>query len=223
MATGKYWFRKMMSKDMFKKIVLGFLLLNATVAFAQTQAELVKPLQDYVDNLRTFSADFVQVQPDEETFQLNQSKGHFDLKRPGRLYWHYDEPEPQTIVIDGKNLWVYDESIDQVTVRSVDEIKGDIPLGWLLFDDPIAKKFDIIRSGEKNGLVWYNLAPKEATYFQSLDIGMQNGHMTDVIMYQNADNVTKVHFNNIIENREITDSYFHFVPPIGMDVVGTPQ
>ena len=200
-------------------LVISFFSLSVQ---AVSQADLVRPLQNYVDNLKTFSADFIQLQPDESTFSTNEVKGHFDLKRPGKLYWHYDSPEPQTIVIDGHNLWVYDEDLDQVTVRPVTEIKGDIPLGWLLFDEPIAKKFDIIYSKEADGVEWFNLSPKSPTYFQSLDVGLKNGHMTDVVMYQSVDNVTKVHFNHIQENHLLTDSYFHFEPPAGVDVVGTP-
>ena len=203
-------------------LLLCFFCFFSLTVHAQSQAALVKPLQDYVDNLKTFSADFIQLQPDESTFSTNEAKGHFDLKRPGKLYWHYDSPEPQTIVIDGQNLWVYDEDLDQVTVRPVTEIKGDIPLGWILFDEPIASKFDIIYSKEADGVEWFNLSPKSPTYFQSLDVGLKNGHMTDVVMYQSADNMTKVHFNHIQENHLLTDSYFHFEPPAGVDVVGTP-
>ncbi len=201
-------------------ILSGFFIGSAQAA---SQAELVKPLQDYVDNLKTFSADFVQVQPDESTFAMNESKGHFDLKRPGKLYWHYETPEPQTIVMDGVNLWVYDEDLDQVTVQPVSDVKKDIPLGWLLFDEPIAKKFDIIYSKESDGVEWFNLSPKETTYFQSLDVGLKAGHMVSVVMYQSADNVTKVTFHHIQENHLLTDSYFQFVPPLGVDLIGTPQ
>jgi len=208
------------------KILPFFLILFSSFPHfvqAKSQAELVKPLQDYVDQLQTFSADFIQVQPDEETFSMNRSTGHFDLKRPGKIYWHYDTPTPQTIVIDGVNLWVYDEDLDQVTVQPVSQVKKDIPLGWLLFNDPIAKKFDIIYSKESDGVQWFNLTPKVATYFQSLDVGMKNGHMVSVVMYQSMDNVTKVTFQHIRENPPITDSYFQFEPPIGVDVIGTPQ
>jgi len=209
-----------------KKIgIVSLLCLILAVGSVQaaSQADLVKPLQDYVDNLTTFSADFVQVQPDESTFAMHESKGHFDLKRPGKLYWHYDTPDPQTIIIDGVNLWVYDEDLDQVSVQPIKEIKKEIPLGWLLFDEPIVKRFEIIYSRESDGVEWFNLSPKVATYFQSLDVGMKEGRMISVIMYQGSDNVTKLTFHRIQENHLLTDSYFQFIPPSGVDVIGAPE
>ncbi|GAB6069799.1 outer membrane lipoprotein chaperone LolA [Thiomicrorhabdus hydrogeniphila] len=182
-----------------------------------------KALQDYVNQLQTFNADFVQTQPDEELFETNQSTGHFELNRPGKLTWEYFQPEQQKIVVDGRNLWVYDQDLDQVTVRPINDIKAEIPLSWLLYRDPIQDKFTIIESGDKSGLQWFNLTPKAPTYFQSMDVGMKDGEMIEVKMYQSPTNVTNVKFKNIQSNQVIPYKNFEFKMPEGADLVGTPQ
>lgn len=180
-------------------------------------------LQNYVDHLKTFSADFEQTQPDEAVFELNQSYGHFELKRPGQLVWQYTKPTPQKIVVDGVNLWVFDEDLDQVTVRPIEDVKADIPLSWLLYNESIESKFTIIDAGHREGLDWYNLTPKKATYFQSIEVGMKAGEMTEVWMYQSAENITKVRFKNIESNLVIPLKNFQFQLPEGADLVGEAQ
>ncbi|WP_321324231.1 outer membrane lipoprotein chaperone LolA [Thiomicrorhabdus sp.] len=202
------------------------LLVVASLAVtnqAYAKAKPGKALQDYVNQLQTFKADFVQTQPDEELFQTNQSTGHFELNRPGKLTWQYFQPEQQKIVVDGHNLWVYDQDLDQVTVRPINDIKAELPLSWLLYRDPIQDKFSIIESGDKNGLQWFNLTPKAPTYFQSIDVGMRDGEMVEVKMYQSPTNVTNVKFKNIQSNQVIPYKNFEFKMPEGADLVGTPQ
>lgn len=198
-----------------------FILLNSFALSAQAAAGA--ELQNYVNQLQTFKADFVQTQPDETVFALNKSTGHFELNRPGKLVWEYFQPEAQKIVVDGKNLWVYDLDLDQVSVRPIDDVKAEIPLSWLLYKEPIQSKFDIIESGDKAGLHWFNLTPKQATYFQSIEVGMKNGEMQEVWMYQSADNITKVRFLNIQSNQVIPYQTFQFQIPEGVDLVGTPE
>jgi len=202
------------------------LLVIASLAVSSEAYSKTKPgqaLQDYVNQLQTFKADFVQTQPDEELFETNQSTGHFELNRPGKLTWQYYQPEQQKIVVDGRNLWVYDLDLDQVTVRPINDIKAELPLSWLLYRDPIQDKFTIIESGSKNSLQWFNLTPKAPTYFQSIDVGMKNGEMVEVKMYQSPTNVTNVKFTNIQSNQVIPYKNFEFKVPEGVDLVGTPQ
>ncbi len=190
---------------------------------AQAKEKLGKQLQDYVNQLKTFEADFVQTQPDEALFTTNTSIGHFKLNRPGQLTWEYFKPEEQKIVVDGLNLWVYDTDLDQVTVRPIDDVKAELPLSWLLYKEPIQDKFNIIESGSKSGMKWFNLTPKQATYFQSIEVGMKDGEMQEVWMYQSPDNITKVKFTNIESNQVIPYQNFQFQLPEGTDLVGTPQ
>ena len=196
---------------------MGLLLSLSNSVYAENA------LQTYVNSLKTFSADFEQIRPDEALFELNKSFGHFELNRPGKLVWEYLKPEPQKIVVDGVNLWVFDKDLDQVTVRPIADIKGDIPLSWLLYSEQIESKFTIIDVGQRGGKHWYNLTPKKATYFQSIEVGMLKGEMVDVWMYQGPDNVIKVSFKNIKSNLVIPLKAFQFQLPEGVDLIGEPQ
>lgn len=180
----------------------------------------VHPLQKMIDGLHTFSADFQQERPEEHFFRVERATGQFALMRPGKMRWDYHAPDQQHIVVDGVRLWVHDVDLDQVSVRPVAEIQHDIPLAWLLFNEPIEQGYRIVEAGNRKGYVWYNLRPRNATFFQSIEIGMQDGVMKEVWMYQSMDNVTKVMFNNIEVNEPIPPHVFQFIPPSKADIFG---
>lgn len=199
------------------------LFIASLLLVSNAQAAKGQLLQDYVNNLVTFKADFVQTQPDESTFTENRSQGLMELSRPGRLIWLYQQPTEQKIVVDSENLWVYDLDLDQVSVRPIKDIKNEIPLSWLLYNEPIEQKYDIIESTNRNGMNWFNLTPKSPTFFQSIDVGMKNGEMVEVWMYQGIDNITKVKFRNIESNKVIPLQRFQFEVPAGIDLIGQPK
>ncbi|MDX1796420.1 MAG: outer-membrane lipoprotein carrier protein LolA, partial [Hydrogenovibrio sp.] len=80
--------------------------------------------------------------------------------------------------------------------------------------------FNIIPERVNKGISWYNLVPKDNTFFQSLEVGIANNQLVQLWMYQSPDNVTKVVFSDIRQNQKIADNQFDFEPPQGVDVVG---
>ncbi|BBP45576.1 outer-membrane lipoprotein carrier protein [Thiosulfatimonas sediminis] len=189
-------------------------------AFAQAN-----PLQDFVNSLHTFEANFAQQTLEDSPFSsANPPKtGHFQLLRPGKLVWEYSAKDAQRIVVDGQNLWVLDKDLEQVTVRPIAEVQADIPLSWLLYDEKIQDKFTIIFAGERQGMVWYNLTPKAATYFQSIEVGLKAGVMQQVLMYEGPENITKINFSQVQINQPIAPQNFEFTLPQDLDVIGQPS
>lgn len=179
-------------------------------------------LERFVASLHTYSAEFEQTQPDEALFEMNRSKGYFVMQRPGRLLWVYESPDEQKIISDGRNVWVYDVDLDQATVRPLSSVEADFPLSWLIYQEPLAERFDIIPGEVRNGESWFNLKPKDGTFFQSLEVAIAHGQMTQIWMYQSPENVTKVRFRDIQQNQPVQASRFDFVPPKGVDVIGQP-
>lgn len=199
---------------------MGLMLSFGSHASQKAQVETLK---QYVSSLKSLRANFVQIQPEEELFRKNQSSGYMVMKRPGQLLWVYQKPEQQEIVTDGQNLWIYDAEIDQASVRPMSSVQEDFPLRWLLYNESLEKSFDIIPGQVENGVSWFNLVPKEGTFFQSLDVAIADGKMTQIWMYQSPENVTKVRFVDIEQNRSVDGRTFIFKAPSGVDVIGQPQ
>ena len=209
---------KLKGKQLNKIFVAGLIWIISWPALS-AKADLAD-LNQFVQNLQTYSARFDQVQPDETLFQQNRSSGYFVMQRPGQLRWVYETPEPQKIVSDGQNVWVYDEDLDQVTVQALDQVEVDLPLSWLIYQQPLSERFDILVGDLKGGVSWYNLKPKQNTFFQSLEVAIKEGELVQIWMYQNIDNVTKVTFHHIAQNEPVESEQFQFIPPKGVDVIG---
>lgn len=211
---------------MNKKVPVLLLVMTLfTLSFsAATQAgepkSKIETLHHFLNNLHSFRANFVQTQPDEQLFELNKSTGYVVLQRPGKLMWVYQSPEHQEIISDSLNLWVYEPDIDQVTVRPLTSVQTDFPLRWLLFNESIESNFNILPESIKKGVSWYNLTPKDSTYFQSLEVAIKDDQLVQLWMYQSMDNVTKVVFTDGQQNQTIADNQFDFKPPAGVDVIG---
>ena len=46
------------------------------------------------------------------------SAGQVWLRRPQLFRWEYGGDFPEVVVADGKNIWIYDEMLEQVTVKN---------------------------------------------------------------------------------------------------------
>ena len=121
--------------------VLAALLLagpaNAQSSIAPQDAEIIRRVEAYLEELTTVQARFVQ-----QSEMGGFAQGTFYLSRPGRMRIEYDPPIPFLYVADGFWLTFWDEELKQRT---------DVPLGSTLADflirDDVALSGDITVRG----------------------------------------------------------------------------
>ncbi len=203
--------------------VLWVVLLWWSALHVWAKADIVQ----FADQLRSFQARFVQETPrgDDELMGLEVRTGRVALQRPGKLYWHYDHPggqEPQTLVVDGRALWIWDPDLEQVTVQPIEKVIKDIPLNWLLYRFPLSSKFHVRALGQgEQGLWWFSLTPKADTFFQSMEVGLTEDNVLKTIrFYQSQDRVTRLKFEQVRINVPVPARLFMFTIPEGADLVG---
>ncbi len=83
---------------------------------ATLKARTIARLEAYLSGLTTVKARFNQVAPTGEV-----SSGTFTMKRPGKMRWKYDAPNPILLVSDGKTITYYDSDLQQINYISVDD------------------------------------------------------------------------------------------------------
>jgi outer membrane lipoprotein-sorting protein len=83
-------------------------------------------VEDYLNELTTFKADFVQINPDGGTVT-----GELYYQRPDKMRLDYDPPSDILIISDGWWVIYYDRRLEQVSHLSI----GSTPLGFLLSDE----------------------------------------------------------------------------------------
>lgn len=203
-----------------KRFVFVCLLLMMTQAHADSGIER---LQTFSSQLKTLRANFVQSLYDQQQKVVQTTEGSVLLQRPGRFRWDYQKPYLQQIISDGANLWIYDTDLAQVTVKPFDNALGAAPIGLLSENRPLAEDFNLKELGPRENLLWVELEPKvKDTDFTIIYLGMDEAGMRVMELRDTFGQVTQIQFKDTQLNTDIAADTFMFVPPAGVDVIGTP-
>src|SRR5579864_198850 len=80
---------------------------------------LAEALQKKYDAIKDFSADFVHVYQGGVLRKRVTERGHVLIKKPGKMRWEYQAPEPKLFVSDGVRIYSYIPQDKQVIVSTV--------------------------------------------------------------------------------------------------------
>ena len=197
-------------------ISLAF-VLTALPAQADSRARL----DNFVDGTKALKAQFNQSVFDRNGRKTQEASGTLYLSRPGKLRWVYTKPYAQLIVGDGKKLWIYDEDLDQVTVRKLDQAIGESPAALLAGNNDMEKLFSLKDTGDKDGLEWLEATPKgKEGSFEKVRMGFRGNDLSAMELQDNFGQTTQLRFTNLERNPAMGSSLFRFTPPKGVDVIG---
>ena len=97
-------------------------------------------ISNYLNGVDTLEGSFVQVGPDG-----NASEGRFYMRRPGRLRFEYEPPNPALVVADGFWVGVYDTRMNTLDRYPLSKT----PLDLLLRDRVDLRKEGAVQSVER--------------------------------------------------------------------------
>jgi len=183
-------------------------------------ADVGQRLNSLLSDTRTWKADFVQTVQDEQNRLLQDARGNVYIERPGRFRWDYRTPTPQLIVADGVKIWIYDEELEQVTVRAMDAAIANTPALLLTHGGAVSEVFVLKDLGRRDSLDWVELTPRaEGATFERFVLGVDAEQIRVMEMRDNFGQRTTLRFSDAERNRPIDQSLFRFVPPDGTDVI----
>jgi len=196
-------------------------LLAVLLAPALALASGVERFQSYLRSTQTARADFEQKVFDREGKLVQQSKGSFAFLRPGRFRWSYAQPYAQLIVGDGARVWIYDEDLNQVTVRAMARALGSTPAALLAGAADVERAFELSEAGVRDGLEWLAAKPREREAgFERILLGMGTAGVQAMELTDYFGQTTVLRFSGIVRNPPLDAAAFRFVPPKGADVLG---
>ncbi len=200
---------------------LLFIALYLLVEVVFKHAWATNPLQGFIAGTRTLSAQFTQVVFDRTGRKVQESQGSLYLSRPGKFRWVYAKPYAQLVVGDGSRLWIYDQDLEQVTVRKLDEALGESPAALLAGSNEVERLFNLRQAGEADGLTWLEATPrsKEGS-FEAVRLGFKGDDLLAMELRDNFGQVTQLRFTGIRRNPRLAADLFRFTPPKGVDVIG---
>jgi outer membrane lipoprotein carrier protein len=199
------------------KILFAVFMLFANLVLADG----VSSLRDFFNNTNSMRAQFSQVVNDKKGRKEQEVEGTMQLQRPNKFRWDYNKPYEQQIVSDGKQVFLFDADLQQVTIRELSKTLGSSPAALLAGGEAVEKSFTLKNATRKDGLTWVLALPKDKdSGFDRVLLGFKAEELRKMEMYDSFNHVTHITFSQVERNPVLQDATFLFTTPKGADVVG---
>tara|TARA_B100001540_G_scaffold310040_1_gene327217 strand:+ start:183 stop:800 length:618 start_codon:yes stop_codon:yes gene_type:complete len=186
----------------------------------QSFADSNKPrLQRYLENYKSLTGQFTQMISSEKSQYIQSSAGEFWIQKPNRFRWHYSTPYVQKIISNGEKLWIYDEDLEQVTIKEASQSIESSPLAVIVGATSLDTAFDVTPVDGLDNLQWLRLIPNaEANSFEFIEVGFKNGLLSKMRLKDNFGQTTYLTFTDVMVDTSIDTNRFEFAVPEGADV-----
>ena len=175
-------------------------------------------------NVPGLTADFDQESILKAMAVTDTASGRMMVRQPGKMRWEYLVPDPQTIITDGKDLWIYRPEENQVMVGKAPDLFGDGKGAGFLSDiKTIRNNFQItLEPSDDPAFYRLKLVPKRSTVdlmALHLDIARQTFDLVKIITINVYGDETRIQLKNINFSTPPPEAQFRFEVPQGADVV----
>ena len=209
---------------MNKKFWVGLCLAAAA---AGAWADGLQSLENFVRGAKSGRAEFTQTvtapSRDGQPPRSKTSTGTFEFQRPGKFRFDYRKPFAQSIVADGKILWLYDVDLNQVTQRPQSQVLGSTPAALIAAaPDLRALQSDFALEGqpERDGFQWVKATPKSKDgQLQSVLVGFQGDMLAVLEILDSFGQRSVLKFGKVEVNPVLAASTFEFKVPAGADLL----
>jgi outer membrane lipoprotein carrier protein len=213
-------------KNLRARTQLSLLLIIACgiglpiVPLQSTAEEETGHIRKFLQGLETLQVNFRQTLHNEQGEKLETSNGVLYLQRPGKFHWSYEDPYKQQIITDGETLWIYDEDLEQVTIRDISGSMKQTPASIIVGDENVEDYFVMIDMGEIEGFDWVEFTPRDVeAQYSSIRFGFDQDNLGMMVIYDNLGQVTRIDFSDHLRNKQLDTTLFSFEPPADVDVI----
>jgi len=172
-------------------------------------------------------AEFTQTAFNKSLNQTIPAQGTVYLKKGGKLRWEYTEPTPQEIVSDGKQLWVYTPSLNQVNVGDAPEALAGPAGSFLAGLGRLRAEFSVrflnpAQPTDAEGNWVLDLEPKQPLPTLArliLSVDAKTWAVRKAVVYDQFENTVTMRLTKVAINSSLPDRLFTFVVPKGVATV----
>ncbi|MCP1772333.1 outer membrane lipoprotein carrier protein [Neisseria perflava] len=192
--------------------------ISLSASIGLVQAGAVDALKKFNNDSDGISGSFSQTVKSKKKTQT--TSGTFQILRPGLFKWEYTKPYKQTIVGDGKTIWLYDVDLKQVTKSSQDQTIGDSPAAILSNKTALDSSYTLKEDGSAGGIDYVLATPKKNNAgYQYIRIGFRGDNLAAMQLKDSFGNETTINFNSLNTKPNLSRGSFKFTPPKGVDVL----
>lgn len=193
--------------------------LLALASAAASAADAVDTLRAFVRDVASGRAEFTQTVTSPDGRRTRTSSGRFEFARPDRFRFEYVRPFAQTIVGDGRQVWIYDPALQQASVRPMSQALGATPAA-LLTGTSLERDFELSALPARDGLDWVQARPKQAEGgFSLLRVGFAGAQLAALEIVDSFGQTSVLRFERVEQGAALPPETFRFTPPPGVELL----
>lgn len=190
-------------------------------------AALAARVQRRYDQTATLSGRFVQEVSLGASGRVLRTEGTMHFRKPGEMRWEYEGAEPQTLVADGKTLWIH-QPLDEQVLRAplAQAFESTTPVSFLFGVARLESDFEARQlEPAEDGSLRLGLTPRAgdaAVGGLVLEVDPETSDLRAAVVKDVLGNATRVELVGIRRNLVLDDALFRFQRPPGTDVLEAP-
>ncbi len=197
--------------------------LLAVWAYADTTSldTLLKGVEARYNRARTLEVVFHEAYTAPQRPRQTES-GTLRLLKPGRMRWDYTSPAGKLFLSDGKNLYLYTPSKNQVEKMKMKESEDmRVPLAFLLGKLNFSKDFKDVQSRPEGALTWITATPKSDNLpYTKVEFSVGSDFQIHRVLVTGYDrSVVDFEFDQEKLNPPLDSKLFRFTMPPGAELV----
>ena len=210
-------------------VLATMLVLTGPAAFAATASldDVVRGIEAQYGKMTDLRAEFSQTAFNKSLNQNLPAQGTVYLKKGGKLRWEYSQPTPQEIVSDGKKLWVYTPTLNQVNVGEAPEVLAGPAGSFLAGLGKLREHFSVrflnpAQPTDAEGNYALDLTPKNPLPTLTrliLAVDAKDFQLRKAVVHDQFENTVSMKFTKLAVNTNLPDKLFTFVAPQGVATV----
>ena len=206
---------------------LIFVILHIFGAF-YLHAETINlaTLGNNLHNINKLSGSFEQENVDHIQARRTKASGQFFFLKPGLMKWIYDKPDPYSIIVGNRSIWIHDPVLESVTIHSTTKIKGLTLLSMLFapkqlkshFKTVVPKK-NLLDNNTGHQLLFLTFKQPDPV-ISEVQIAFDNHHLIkQFVVLERNQNYRKISFSDVDRNPQIDALDFEFQIPEGLEII----
>lgn len=200
----------------FYSLVLMYFLTLSCQAYAQG----IDLLKAFVSNMQSAQGTFHQTQFGSSGKVIAKTSGTFRFLRPGKFIWATTKPYDQLLQSDGKQLYIWDQDLNQVSIRRLDNALAASPAAILFGSNTLERHFTLKEGPLREGVQWVELIPlANDTPFTQITIGFRDNTLAGMELRDTLGNATALIFKDVDTGKRLSARNFDFKIPPGADVI----
>ena len=218
-------FRRWFRSNSVRIIVLSSpFLLCAFSVHAGKLPTLLEKIETKYKAAVTLMAAFTQVNESAIMKERKSSSGVISVKKPGKMRWETQSPDPSIFISDSRTMWFYTPPFDkgesgQLVIRKSSNYQSKLAGALLAGDFTVASDLKIKQKNKNTFL----LTPKPGSAGDVLDaelsINSEKLLIEKVVLKHKGGNLTEITLSKILLGQQVDEEMFHFTPPPKTDIV----